>query len=333
MGGSKEKKIDTTPDQTIDARKKLQEQLFNAPGGVDNMNAKAPGDMTGTNIMTTGPVSTKFNSGADVDRSMVRDVNAGPGVKADQVSSGSTQSVDALGGANSEFFKNMMSQLQPQLTQQRSEGIAAAKEASGSMTGSGFANRVGSSINRSLGAENATAANFASQAIGMEMQRQQQDAGRSLSAATANQGANLQAGLSNQNAMLTASQANQGADNSFMNALLTRNNQGLQAQGMQLQAETQNQNTSQQTNLTQAQLDQQRKMLEYQTKAGISQGNANNFSQLLGGQATVGVGPATVQQSGGFGGFLGGVAGTVLGSAAGPMGSAIGGKIGSSLFG
>src|SRR3954466_13084369 len=98
MGGKKTEKIDTTPDQTIEARKRLQDQLFNMPGGTGNIMAQAPGEMAGTNIMTTGPVSTKFNSGSDVNRGMVRDVSSGPGVKADQVSSRDTSSVDQLGG-------------------------------------------------------------------------------------------------------------------------------------------------------------------------------------------------------------------------------------------
>src|SRR5690606_27512502 len=83
-----------------------------------------------------------------------------------------TQSVDQLGGANSAFFKNMQSQLQPAFTQARTEGLAAAAERSGNLTGSGFANRLGAAINRSLGDEQARRAAHAQFGIGQEMQRQ-----------------------------------------------------------------------------------------------------------------------------------------------------------------
>lgn len=340
--GSKTKVVDTTPQATQVARQKLQDMLFNqttsqgppqtvgfggmklslpgkngttpntsfqahgipgatgAPSVVPGFMATAPDAPTSTNILATGPVSTKFNSGEDISRGQVRDVAAG-----------NTDSVDKLGGANSAFFQNMMSQLAPAFTQERSEGLAAAKESSGTLTGSGFANRLGASINRSLGNEQAALANYASQGLQTEVQRQQGDAARQLSAAT----------------------ANQGADQTFINQILQRNNQGLQAQQLGLTAETQNQNTAQQTNLTQAQLDQQRKLAQYQMQGGINQQNAQVYAQLLGQQAGLGVGPTTVQQSGGIGSFLGGVAGTALGAFAGPVGAAAGGKLGSKLFG
>jgi hypothetical protein len=313
--GSKTKVVDTTPQATQDARKKLQQMLFNPSGNTSfqahgipgatsgplpGFVAQMPNAPTATNIMSTGPVSTKFNSGEDISRGQVRDVT-----------SDKTQSVDELGGANSEFFKNVMGQLAPAFAQERAEGLAAAKESAGTLTGSGFANRLGASINRSLGSEQATLANYAAQGLQTEVQRQQAEANRNLTAAT----------------------SNQSADQTFINQILQRNNQGLQAQQLGLQAETQNQNTQSQTNLTQAQLEQQRKLGIFNTAAGINQQNANIYAQLLGGQATAGVTPSTVQQSGGIGGFLGGVVGTVAGAAAGPIGSAIGGKIGSKLFG
>lgn len=342
--GSKTKVVDTTPQATQDARKKLQDMLFNTPSGtasgqggmagrfnpgqslmtgaggtsspLPGYMAAAPQAPTSTNIMTTGPVSTKFNSGEDISRGQVRDVGAS------NVTAQGTDSVDKLGGANSAFFQNMMAQLQPSFDQERSSGLAAAKESAGTLTGSGFANRLGSSINRSLGSEQATLANYASQGLQTEVQRQGADASRGLQAQQANQNAGLQAGI-----------ANQGADQSFINQILQRNNQGLQAQQLGLTAETQNQNTAQQTNLTQAQLEEQRKLALLNAQTSTNQSNANNFTQLIGGQALAGVGPTTVQQSSGIGSVLGGLAGTALGAFAGPVGAAAGAKVGSSLFG
>lgn len=351
MGGSKQKVVDTTPTQTSQLRDSVQGFIMDPKrGGIAGQaNAQAPSLPGAVQVMGGQPVSTTFNSGTDINRGMTRDVNAGPGVSAsnvtaDRVSTNNTDSVDKLGGANSSFFQNMMGQLQPSFTQARSEGLTAAKEAAGSLTGSGFANRLGSSINRSLGSEQATLANYATQGMGMEMNRQQSDAARQLQAGMANQStglqagmanqsAGLQAGIANQNTGMQAQLANQGADQNFMNSLLTRNQQGLTAQGMGAQAEQFNSGQQQQTNSLQAQLDAQRNAMGYQGQLGVNQQNANNFMQLLGQQSSLGVGPTTVQQSGGFGGFLGGLGGTILGAAAGPVGSAIGGKIGSKVFG
>ncbi len=280
MGGST-KTYDTTPAMTQDFRKIVQDYIMNPTGPGK---AQAPGLPPQVNVLGAQPVSTTFNSGTDINRGQVRDVD----------------SVDKLGGGNSEFFKNMMGQLAPAFAQSRSEAVAAGKEAGGSLTGSGFGNRVGTALNRSLGSEQATLANYATQGIGMEMNRQQ---------------------------------ANQGADINFMNALLTRNSQGLQAQGMQSAAEQFNSGQTQQRNLTQAQLDANRYGMGYQGQLGINQQNANNFMQLLGQQATLGVGPTTIQQSGGWGQLAGSLGGLALGSFLGPVGAMAGAQVGNKLFG
>lgn len=351
MGGKKSNVVDTTPKTTQDLRDSVKGFIMDPKrGGIAGQGTAAAPTMPG-NVQVLGgqPVSTTFNSGTDISRGDVRNISAGPGVTAgnvtaDRVSTSNTDSVDKLGGANSAFFQNMMGQLQPAFSQARSEGLSAAKESAGSLTGSGFANRLGSSVNRSLGSEQATLANYATQGIGMEMGRQQSDAGRQLQAAgmnqstglqagMANQSAGLQAGIANQNTGMQAQIANQGADQNFMNSLLTRNSQGLQAQQMGSQASQFNSAQDAQKGQLQAQLDAQRNAMGYQGQLGVNQQNANNFMQLLGQQSTVGAGPTTVQQSGGFGGFMGGLGGTLLGSMAGPAGAAIGGKIGSRIFG
>lgn len=243
MGGSKTQVYDTTPAMTQDFRRMVQEYIMNPTGPGK---AQAPGLPEKVNVLGAAPVSTTFNSGKDINRGDVRDVD----------------SVDKLGGANSEFFKNMMAQLQPSFAQSRAEAAAAGKEASGSLTGTGLGNSIGSNLNRSLGQEQATLANYATQGIGMELSRQQ---------------------------------ANQGADMNFMQALLTRNQQGLQAQGMSSAAEQFNSGQTQQRNLTQAQLDANRFAMGYQGDLSTRQMNANNWIQLLGQQSSLGVGPNTVQ--------------------------------------
>lgn len=348
MGGSKTTVVDTTPKQTQDLRNAVQGYIMDPKtGGIaGKATAQAPSLPPAITVQGAPAINTTFNSGSDPTRA--RDVSAptpytAQTVKADQVSTKATDSVDQLGGANSAFFQNMMGQLQPAFTMQRNLGLAGAKESAGTLTGSSFANALGSAVNRSLGNEQATLANYAVQGMGMEMNRQQSDASRFLQAAGMNQSANLSAATANQSAGLSAANmnmqgslaaqtANQQADTNFMNAMLTRNAQGLQAQGMGSQAEQFNSSQTAATNALQAQLDAQRGAMGYQGQLSTNQQNANNFMQLLGQQSALGVGPTTVQQKQGFGSFLGGLGGTIIGAAAGPVGSAIGGKIGSSLF-
>jgi len=263
--GSKTKVVDTTPQQTKDFR--------DAVGGYIIGNDKSGiGSKINAQVPTTVMGSTIANAPG---RDTVRDVTAK-----------GTDSVDKLGGANSSFFQNMTAQLQPSFTQARTEGLAAAKEAAGGLTGSGFANRLGASINRSLGNEQATLANYALQGIGLEQNRQANDANRFLQAAM----------------------SNQAVDQNFLNQLFAQN-------------------------YNQAQLNQQANLANYQGQLATNLQNANNFASLLGNQASLGVTPATVQQSQGFGGFLGSTLGTIAGAAAGPIGSTIGAKVGGKIGG
>lgn len=299
---------------------------------------KAPAPPPPLTISGNQPVNTSFNSGTDPTRSQIGNISM-PGsldimnTPGGMVSAGQTQSIDQMGGANSAFFQNMMAQLQPAFTQQRSEGTAAAKEASGTATGSGFANVLGKAINRSLGNEQATLANYAAQGVGMESQRQQADASRGLQAGIANQGALLnQYGMNAGNA-LAVGQANQGADIAFMNALLNRNAQGLQAQGMSSDAERFNSSQEAARKQFQSQLDENRNNLMYGGQLSTNQQNTNNFLQLLMQQSGIGAGPNTVQQSGGWGQFAGQLGGMALGSFLGPMGAAAGGALGKKIGG
>lgn len=277
MGGHT-KKVDTTPAQTQQVRSGVINYLNTPAGQTGNINAA-----TTPGLQTAGPVSTMFNSGSDVNRSQISNVTANP-----------TQSVDQLGGAHSDFFNNMVAQLQPSFDQARSQTAAAAKESAGNLTGSGFANVLGSALNRTLGDQQATLANYASQGVQTEVGRQQGDANRALTAQT----------------------ANQGADTNFMNAVLQRNQQGLTAQQLGLQAQTQNQNTQQAAN-----------NLQYSTQAGTANDNASRYLQLLSGQATAGVAPSTIQTSGGIGAVLGPIGGVVGSALGGPIGGAIAKKV------
>lgn len=144
-----------------------------------------------------------------------------------------TQSVDQLGGAKSAFFNNMKDQLQPAFSQSRAEALAAAKEGMGNMgAGSAVANALGTAVNRSLGNEQATLADYASRGVQTEVGRQLQDAGQES-----------QVGMANANRMLSSDQGNQGADMGFLSQLLGQGNLNLAGAGQGLQAQIANQAT------------------------------------------------------------------------------------------
>jgi hypothetical protein len=271
-------------------------------------------------VPSTQPIATTFNTGTQINRNDIRDVSA------QNVSTNRTQSVDQLGGADSAFFKNMMSQYAPAFQQARLENAAAAREGAGTLTGSGFANRLGMALNRSMGNEQMIMANLAKEGMAMEMNRQQADEGRLLQAAGMNQSANLQAGM-----------ANQGADRDFMGNLLTQNAQGLQAQGMSSQASQFNASQAGESARLQAQLDAQKNNLTYSTTQNTALERERMALQerlereRLAAQAKM---QADAKKSGSSwqtaaGTVLGGIAGSI----GGPIGSAIGTKVGGFLGG
>lgn len=232
-----------------------------------------------------------------INRGMVRDISGVPDIYAP-----STQSVDQLGGVKSDFFRNVMSQLAPAFAQRRAEGLAAAREAAGNLTGTGRSNFLGGAINRSLGEEQATLANYATQGLQTEVGRQQGDAARALEAARANQGVAFQTGA-----------ANQAADISFLGSLLERGrlNQGAALQAAELgqrgefaninsvlQALTGNQDVARLL----AQLQQQRELGIYGVESEARQRESQNFLSAL--LALFGI-QNTPYQTGGPGAVIG----------------------------
>lgn len=119
-------------------------------------------------------------------------------------------SIDTLGGANSPFFQNMMAQYAPAFQAERARAIAEAKEASGNLVGSGYANTVGNSINRTLESQQARIADLVSNQIANEQNRQTQLAQfaqqRNLTQAQLDQQRNL--GIYDTQSRLGDSQAN-----------------------------------------------------------------------------------------------------------------------------
>lgn len=330
-------------------------------------NVPYAGNAAPVNYQTAAPVNTP-------DRSQVRDVTQSPG--SDQLwnmltgvagggSAGGPQavgasastgnygpSVDQMGGANSAFFNNMVSQLQPSFTQARTDALAQAKESLGNLTGTSAGNTLGTAMNRSLGDEQATLANYATQGIQTQagLNTAQGNAGTQASIASANNmtgasqtnagiGANnWQSSLSGLQNLLGLGQqgqiANQGADQNFLglaSQIGLANMQGAQGvmnnQGnAQLSQSLQNQQLLQnvlgqsitngmgqsQFNATQA---QQGNQFNASQSNAVGSQDAQNFLQMLLGLTNANNAGTAVQSNPSvLGSILG--AGTQLGAAA-----------------
>lgn len=182
MGGST-RTVSTAPRETAGLRQGVTDYLMGnspaqtaarpaaamggqtfGPGGMAQVLARAQQQQSG--VQRGGPQPGAFDR---INATMPVSMEA-----ATIAPTADTVSLDQMGGAVNPFIQNMMAQLQPMFTQQRNESMAAAREGAGNLTGSGFANILGSAINRSLGQEQATAAQYASQGLMAEMQRQQQ---------------------------------------------------------------------------------------------------------------------------------------------------------------
>ena len=297
----------------------------------DRINAAAVAPMEQA-IMANVPM---MNAGGalTIDPSMIPQVGGYGGIDTSQfnrqnignASAGQTTSIDALGGANSAFFKNMMAQLQPSFDQARSEAVAAGREGSGNLTGSGFANTLGSHLNRSMGEQQARLADYAVQGLGMENTRQLGQAGYDTQASIANQ--NRDMGFLQQ--MLGLGQLGQQGQMANQEAMLRG---GMANQATELARLQGNQGTQLAMGQTQAQIDAQRNQTQYSTQADLSNANAQRFMQMLMSMSTAGLGPEQVVQSGGAGALLAPVLGGVGMALGGPIGGAVGSGIGG-LFG
>lgn len=111
------------------------------------------------------------------------------------------QSVSDL--ATGGFMDKFLAQYAPLFEQERTRAIAAAREGAGNLTGSGFANALGTATSRTLAEQQGRLAELAQFGIGQELGRQQNlaglenvrnitDANNALAASTANAGNRLQ---------------------------------------------------------------------------------------------------------------------------------------------
>lgn len=172
-----------------------------------------------------------------------------PQVAAGGISVRPTQSVDELSRG---FFTRMQGSLAPAFRQRRQEALKAAGEASGNLTGSGFANVLAQASGRQLAEERADLAKYAAEGVQSELGRQLQMSQMGLEADRATQAAMLQAGGMNQEAALRAALANQDTG---LRAALANQQAGLAAQQGNLDAALRAALANQQTGFAASQTD------------------------------------------------------------------------------
>lgn len=109
---------------------------------------------------------------------------------------GMVQSMDQLAGQPNAYFKEqVLTPYKDLFKQNRSEALAAAREGSGNLTGSGYANALGTTVNRSLAEENKTLSDVLTQLGTFEIGRQQQVADREQGRLVSNAGFDTQASI------------------------------------------------------------------------------------------------------------------------------------------
>lgn len=268
---------------------------------------------------------------------------------------------------SAQYLDYKAKQLQPFFDQQRAEAAAQAKEASGNLTGSGFANTLGTAMNRSLGAQQAQLSDYASQQAQGQLAANTQlgvagiNAGAQTGAASISSGNNLLGNLFSTiaNNDLTRQSANagygldyaklgQGGEQfnaqTLFNILSGNQQAGISGAGLansanqfnagqQMTAGLANQNTLQGVLSGNANMANNYFSQLFGANTGINQQNANNYLQLLNMMGSTGVGPNQVIQKPGFGEFAGQLLGTGIGALAGGVGAGVGGKLGGMIGG
>ena len=157
----------------------------------------------------TGDIMSRLNGVNGQGNSAILNslLSGGGGVGAQKVAglTEGQQSVSDL--ATGGFMDKLLAQYSPYFEQQRQKALAGAKEASGNLTGSGFANALGNSTAQTLAQQQAQLGDLAQFGIGQEVSRQGNlaglqnqrnlaDASNSLQASIATAGNNLQGAAS-----------------------------------------------------------------------------------------------------------------------------------------
>lgn len=214
-------------------------------------------------------------------------------------------SIDQIGknmtDPNSYFSTQVLPNLNNLFNQSNSLTAASAKESAGNLTGSGFANTLGTALNRNNAQQQQTLSSTIQGLVGQQASQNQFGAGlanqRNISSAQLAQSANALA----QQARASGRADLMGIANSMMQKAQSQAQieQGANSQYFQAGVDR---------NTNQAGMDQQRMMAQFAAATGMSQQAAANFLALLQGQSTAGVGPSTVTQTPGWTSMIPGIA-------------------------
>ena len=248
----------------------------------------------------------------------------------------STQSADQIArdvtGGDSMFVRNIMPAYSNLFKQNNDLAAATAKESAGNLTGSGYANTIGTALNRNVASQDAMLADIVNNLVTQEIGRQ--GAGASIAAQRniGQAGMDLQAQTTSaqlaQQAAQLAEQARASGRADMMQAAQVLNQRAMQQAAMEQQAMLANAGWEQEANMfnagqensansqffnagvqrnqRQAEMDAARQSQIYGQAGQMSMQNAQQMMQLLmqmfgGGQ------PVSNQTSGGFGAMLPGL--------------------------
>lgn len=316
--------------------------------GLDNATVADIGQM-GHATVNTDP---QFQAILDmIQKSAGQDLNAGSGgyggptITAPTIDSvsGMVKSADQIADPNSAFFQSLMKNYTGQADQNQALALAQAKEQTGNLTGSGYANAMGNVVNRSIADRNAKFSDLLQSLTSQEIGRQENVAGLEQNRNIANANNQLTASTASaqmaQQAQQLARQAVMSGRQDLMQIATALYNKAQTNAQLEQQdyastyaqrgsAAAQNATMEQganndyfqagvNRNTTQAQMDASRYATQYgggMTQAG---GNQNAILQAIMGLLSGGVGPDTVTQSGGIGNILPSIlslAGTIYGA-------------------
>lgn len=221
-----------------------------------------------------------------------------------------TQSLDQILNPESEFFKRIMGTYGDAFTQQRSQALAQAKESAGNLTGSGLANTLGTTVNRSLADEQKQLTDALLSAAGVEVGRQTQTgiatAQNQTQASIASAQLRQQALASGRSDLLMLANLldSQGQNQANREQQINladfdfRGNRALQNAGTENSLNRDYFSAGVDRNNRQAQMDQERMLAEYAGALGLTGQAANNFTDFINRLLNTGVGPDDHVQQG-----------------------------------
>ncbi|CAB4164968.1 hypothetical protein UFOVP1537_39 [uncultured Caudovirales phage] len=202
---------------------------------------------------------------------------------------GMSHSIDQIANPNSAFFQNIQGTYNKQADQNQALALAQAKEQSGNLVGSSYANAMGNTVNRSIADRNAQFSNLITNLAGQESGRQTQMAGLEANRNNASAQLAMQAILSGRKDLMdiatTLNQRNTAQAGFNQQANLTNTSNSFNAAQNNAQwannAASQNASTTNQQRLANAGYEQQSNQGSYNAQQDVNKNNAAFLQQAI----------------------------------------------------